>query len=116
MRIQLPQPIQAPQITAIEIPDNQVKYDPTSGIWTFQVFGVSNDGDVSSLKVQSLVGVIKRFESESVSDSEIDAFLLTEQGSGQTRSQAVMSISLNKLYAFVSAPAPDPIPDPIPDP
>ena len=112
MRIQLPQPVNAPQVVALEISD-KVDYNPTTGTWTFQVFGVSSDGDVSTLKVQALNGDIQRFTIETVLDSEIDAFLATPQGAGQGRSEATVAITLGKLYAFVMTP---PVVVPVPDP
>lgn len=116
MRIQLPQAIKSPDIVAIEIPANQTKYNQEDGAWTFQVFGVSADGDVSTLKVQALNGEIKRFETETVSDSEIDTFLSTPQGAGQDRTHATLSIALGKLYAFALAPISVPATEPATEP
>jgi len=100
MQIQLPQPIPAPPVVAVQVPDDQITYNPTRGEWTFQVFGVSADGNVAPLKIQSAGGIVRRYEQVTIPDAQIDAFLATPQGAGMTRTQAMTAVALAGLYAF----------------
>lgn len=100
MQIQIPQPIPAPPVVAVQVPDDQITYNPTSGAWTFQVFGVSSDGNVAPLKIQSAGGIVRRYEMVTIADAQIDALLATPQGAGKTRTQALMDVALAGLYAF----------------
>ena len=100
MQITLPQTIPAPPVIAVNVPDSEIRYDPTAGVWTFQVFGVSADGNVSPLKIQSAGGIVRRYELVTISDAQIDAFLASPQGAGKTRTDALMAVALAGLYEF----------------